>query len=97
MKNTVSTVAALLLFGITLLSSCISQTPGEVVKVDISKTGKPIEKYIYGQFIEHLGNCIYGGLWAEMIEDRKFYYPVTAEFSPWGTSSDENKHGGEFK
>jgi len=97
MKNTVSTVAAFLLFGITLLSSCISQTPGEVVKVDISKTGKPIEKYIYGQFIEHLGNCIYGGLWAEMIEDRKFYYPVTAEFSPWGTLSDENWNAGEFK
>ena len=31
-------------------------------------------KYIYGQFIEHLGRCIYGGIWAEMLEDRKFFY-----------------------
>src|SRR5438552_1149645 len=34
--------------------------------VDASKTGSPISKYIYGQFAEHLGRSIYGGLWAEM-------------------------------
>jgi alpha-L-arabinofuranosidase len=44
--------------------------------IDISKKSQPISKYIYGQFIEHLGRCIYGGVWAEMLEDRKFYYPV---------------------
>jgi alpha-L-arabinofuranosidase len=49
------------------------------VTVNTSKTGAPISKYIYGQFIEHLGRCIYGGLWSEMLEDRKFYYPVTGE------------------
>jgi len=45
--------------------------------------GAPISKYIYGQFIEHLGRCIYGGIWAEMLEDRKFYYPVGHGESPW--------------
>ena len=55
------------------------------VTIDTSKTNEPISKYIYGQFIEHLGRCIYGGIWAEMLEDRKFYYPVTADFSPWQT------------
>jgi len=48
--------------------------------IDASKKGEPISKYIYGQFIEHLGRCIYGGIWAEMLEDRKFYYPVNAAF-----------------
>ena len=47
--------------------------------------GEPISKYIYGQFIEHLGRCIYGGLWAEMLEDRKFYYPVTGDAPAWET------------
>ena len=51
--------------------------------VDASKTGAPISKYIYGQFIEHLGRCIYGGLWAEMLEDRKFFYPVNGEAPAW--------------
>ena len=52
------------------------------IVVDASQQGHPISKYIYGQFIEHLGRCIYGGIWAEMLEDRKFYYPVTPEYDP---------------
>ncbi len=54
------------------------------VSVDASKTGEPISPYLYGQFIEHLGRCIYGGLWAEMLEDRKFYYPVMESCAPFG-------------
>ena len=57
--------------------------PAVTVSVDTSAAGEPISKYIYGQFIEHLGRCIYGGLWAEMLEDRKFYYPVTGEAPAW--------------
>jgi alpha-L-arabinofuranosidase len=53
------------------------------VTVDASKTGAPISKYIYGQFIEHLGRCIYGGIWSEMLEDRKFFYPVNGEAPAW--------------
>jgi alpha-N-arabinofuranosidase len=53
------------------------------VTVDAGKTGEPISKYIYAQFIEHLGRCIYGGIWAEMLEDRKFYYPITDEYQPY--------------
>lgn len=53
------------------------------VHIDAAQQGTPISKYIYGQFIEHLGRCIYGGIWAEMLEDRKFYYAVGAEESPW--------------
>ena len=53
------------------------------VIVDTENTGEPISKYIYGQFIEHLGRCIYGGIWAEMLEDRKFYYPLGDKKTPW--------------
>jgi len=41
--------------------------------VDATTQGAPISPYIYGQFTEHLGRCIYGGIWAEMLQDRKFY------------------------
>ena len=51
--------------------------------VDTTATLEPISPYVYGQFIEHLGRCIYGGLWAEMLEDRKFFYPVTGEAPAW--------------
>jgi alpha-N-arabinofuranosidase len=53
------------------------------IKINTEKKGEPISKYIYGQFIEHLGKCIYGGLWAEMLLDRKFYYEITDKFYPW--------------
>jgi alpha-L-arabinofuranosidase len=53
------------------------------ISIDAGKTGEPISKYVYGQFIEHMGRCIYGGIWAEMLEDRKFFNPVGHRESPW--------------
>ncbi len=53
------------------------------VKLDAAQTGQPISPYVYGQFIEHLGRCIYGGIWAEMLQDRKFYFPITADYAPY--------------
>ena len=42
------------------------------VAIDVSKPGSAINPNVYGQFIEHLGRCIRGGIWAEMLDDRKF-------------------------
>ncbi len=53
------------------------------LKIETQTTGAPINPFIYGQFIEHMGRCIYGGIWAEMLEDRKFYYPITTEYAPY--------------
>ncbi len=53
------------------------------------RTGAPIDPFIYGQFIEHLGRCIYGGIWAEMLEDRKFYFPITADYRPYRSRSED--------
>jgi alpha-N-arabinofuranosidase len=61
------------------------------VTIDAGQTGEPISKYIYGQFIEHLGRCIYGGIWAEMLEDRKFYYPITTNYDPYRAASGVSK------
>jgi len=50
------------------------------------KTGErrpDIHPFIYAQFIEHLGRCIYGGIWAEMLEDRKFYFPIEENYAPY--------------
>jgi len=53
------------------------------VTIHASRSRAPMSKYIYGQFIEHLGRCIYGGIWAEMLEDRKFFHAVGDPGSPW--------------
>jgi alpha-N-arabinofuranosidase len=61
---------------------------GGTVTVHADRTRPEINPFIYGQFIEHLGRCIYGGIWAEMLEDRKFYHPVTAEYAPYRSLRD---------
>jgi len=55
-----------------------AQTHPVNATIDAGKTGAPISKYIYGQFIEHIGGIINNGIWAEMLDDRKFYYPITS-------------------
>jgi len=52
--------------------------------VDASKPGSPISPHMYGFFTELLSNCYEGGMWAEMLGDRKFFYPVnsTKELTP---------------
>ncbi len=64
------------------LLSAADWQPTIVIHAD--QPGQPVSKYVYGQFIEHLGRCIYGGIWAEMLEDRKFYHPITADYAPYG-------------
>ncbi len=54
-----------------------------MISIDFSKEEGTVSKYIYGQFIEEMGRCIYGGIWAEMLEDRKFFHEIGKEESPW--------------
>ena len=45
-----------------------------------------LDSRLYGHLVEHLGRCVYGGLWAEMLDNRKFNGPDLAEHgvvSPW--------------
>lgn len=59
------------------------------IRINTALKSEPMPVYIYGQFIEHLGHCIYGGIWAEMLEDRKFWYvPGTTE-SDWKISGEQ--------
>jgi alpha-N-arabinofuranosidase len=50
--------------------------------IDASRTYAPISPYVYGQFIEHIGGIVNGGLWAEMLDDRKFYHEVAPADTP---------------
>ena len=47
--------------------------------VDVTKVSAPISKYEFGMFIEHLGSLIYRSLWSEMLDDRKFYFPISSK------------------
>ncbi len=66
-------LAALIFSGISL-----AQTEPVRATIDASHTGAPISKYIYGQFLEHIGGIVNNNIWAEMLDDRKFYYPINS-------------------
>ena len=52
------------------------------VTVDAQKTMAPVSKYEYGMFTEHIRDSMYRALWAEMLQDRKFYFPVNSAPDP---------------
>lgn len=70
---------AVLLAALSLSVASAAQKPPVNVAIDASKTRAPISKYIYGQFLEHAGSLVNESIWAEMIEDRKFYNAVTSK------------------
>jgi alpha-L-arabinofuranosidase len=88
-----------LMLALACLGACRQlPEPDAVLRLEETEsTAGPISPYVYGQFIEHLGRCIYGGIWAEMLEDRKFYYPVTDNYAPWGSKTDEYWKAGAFE
>ena len=74
----------ILLLGAALIVGALAQSPNTAAKrisvsIDASKTAAPISPYIYGQFIEHIADTVNRSLWAEMIDDRKFYYDINSK------------------
>ena len=74
-------MAALVLpFGLSN-ASVVETAPVRAV-IETAETGSPISPYVYGQFVEHIHDLMNDTLWAEMLDDRKFFYPVLAEEPP---------------
>ena len=62
MKRNTLKRALIILTGICLISIRLSAQDA-TVHIHDSGNGETIPAVIYGQFSEHLGRCIYGGLW----------------------------------
>jgi alpha-N-arabinofuranosidase len=82
MQNRTVTIAAVaLLLAGTLETAATQQSaakpPQEFkVNIDTRQTAQPVSPYEYGMFIEHIGSLVYRSLWSEMLDDRKFYFPI---------------------
>lgn len=64
--------------GLALAQSEAAPPKTIAASIDTAKASRPISKYEYGQFIEELGTLVHRSLWSEMIDDRKFYFPITS-------------------
>ena len=61
---------------IPLTASAKDNAPKIEATVHLDQEGDPIHPFIHGMFTELLGNMFENGIWAEMLSDRKFFYPV---------------------
>lgn len=53
-----------------------------VATIDATQVSTPVSPYEYGMFIEHIGSLVYRSLWSEMLDDRKFYFPISSKSAP---------------
>jgi alpha-L-arabinofuranosidase len=67
------------LLALLLALHAMAQAQPIAATIDAGQTREPISRYVYGQFIEHIGGIVNHGIWAEMLDDRKFYEPVTSQ------------------
>ena len=67
-----------------LPEALMAQAPAIRATVDATRTGDPITPYMYGALEEHIGGLINYSLWAEVLDDRKFFYPVDNQPVPAG-------------
>lgn len=60
------------------------------IRVDVDRPIGQVHPHIFGHFIEHLNECIYHGMWAELLQNRKFaghdsvHYGVVHSWIPVG-------------
>ena len=50
--------------------------------IDAADVRHPISPFLYGGFLEHIGDLINHSLWSEVLDDRKFYWPVDSSPVP---------------
>jgi alpha-L-arabinofuranosidase len=69
--------------GSTLLALAISaiavRAEAVTAIIDATRESELVSQYEYGMFIEPIGGLIARSLWAEMLDDRKFYYAIAPE------------------
>jgi alpha-N-arabinofuranosidase len=56
----------------------VADAPAQTITatIDAGAKGAPISPLIYGMFIEHAGSLLEQGFRAELLDDRKFYFPI---------------------
>jgi len=79
MKVTIGRLSFLSYLCLAVVLPSLSQTPARdaateaLIEIDASKPlGYKIPRTIFGSFLEPIGNSIYGGLWAEVLENPSF-------------------------
>jgi alpha-N-arabinofuranosidase len=61
----------------------LSQTRASISStIQVGREGAPLNPFLYGGFLEHIGNLINHSLWSEVLDDRKFYNAIDSTPAP---------------
>lgn len=61
----------------------LGQTRSSIASTILAgQAGAPINPFIYGGFLEHIGNLINHSLWSEVLDDRKFFNVISSKPAP---------------
>jgi alpha-N-arabinofuranosidase len=88
MRRFLASISALLLFQGSL-ALLWAQTPAAVIKIDSDRVIGEVDPHLFGNFTEHLGRCIYGGIFEEgspLSDENGFRKDVIAAVQGLGVS-----------
>ncbi len=78
---------------LALSSALLLGQESATVEVDVAHPLHPVDRRIFGHHLEHFGRVIQGGLWAELLQNRKFF-PIdpdrTQVADPWKPETDRS-------
>jgi len=77
-SNVIPAVALLAALSIAAQQAPLTAPDPLNVTIDTRQTSDSVSKYVFGSFIEHIGTLIYRSMWAELLDDRKFYFPIAS-------------------
>ncbi|EGF90004.1 alpha-N-arabinofuranosidase 1 [Asticcacaulis biprosthecium C19] len=60
----------------------MAQSGGIASTIQAGREGPALNPFLYGGFLEHIGNLINHSLWSEVLDDRKFFQPINSQPSP---------------
>ena len=94
MKRTYAMLAAAVVCLGSALTVAAQETAPRVpdqlnATINIQQTADPFRNML-GSFIEHIGRTIYRSMWAELLDDRKFWFPITSKDSKTPRSQSGN-------
>src|ERR1017187_7121006 len=76
MRAIAASVVMFFLASVAAAQQLSSKPDRLMVNIDTQKTMPPVSKYEYGMFTEHIRDSMYRAVWTEMLDDRKFYFPI---------------------
>ena len=83
-------------FALALAAAMTATAQTNVLDVNTSKIGAPVQSTMYGLFFEDINYGADGGLYGELVKNRSFEFPQT--FMGWQTAGDVTvKNDGPFK